>query len=219
VRGTDRRHSYRVLNKIFNIYAHSNGISGEYKARVVAGVCPYGFLVYNRPNFRDEEKPTDISRQVYEQQIKETINSEGVLRALTGKAKEATALRFPESEVKDKNLGFEERVGIHIHHILPESPYPQFSFFRENLISLTPGRHLSRAHPNGNTQRVDPKFQLLCLLIKLDDVQASLLASDGFYKLANFVQMVNTKFNLALPGDCSIELVGKKLNELLSALE
>jgi hypothetical protein len=60
---------------------------------------------------------------------------------------------------------------------------------------------------------------LLCLLIKLDDVQASLLASDGFYKLANFVQMVNTKFNLALPGDCSIELVGKKLNELLSALE
>lgn len=215
VRGDDRRHTYRVFNKIFNIYAHTNRVSGEYKARIVRGVCPYSFLVYNRSNFRDEEKPTDISRQNYAKQLQKQIDTEGVIHTLVAKAKQAITLRHPLSEVRGENLGYEENAGIHIHHILPESAYPQFSFFRENLISLTPGQHLSRAHPQGNTHRVNPEFQLVCLIAKISDIDTSIQRGDGFYRISNFIQMVDAKFNLNLPENTPADQIKTKLESFI----
>jgi len=189
IRGTDRKHTYRVLNKIFNVYCYKHRIPGEDRSKISDGPCPYSFLIYNRKNFRDEDMPSGMTRREYIKYILSDIDAGGVVGAvLLQKVKAEIKRKYNGvSELQDQVYGFIPESGVHIHHILPQHTHTQFALFRENLIALTPGQHLSFAHVQGNTQRINPDFQKICLRKKFDHIKESLESGEDFYVLSRFI--------------------------------
>jgi hypothetical protein len=200
IRGTDRKHTYRVFNKIFNVYCYKHRIPGEDGSNITTGPCPYSFLIYNRKNFRDENMPSGMTRREYMKNVLSDIDAGGVVGAvLLQKAKADIKRKYNGvSELQDTASGFVPESGVHIHHMLPQHSHPQFALFRENLIALTPGQHLSFAHVQGNTQRINPDFQKICLKKKFDHIKESLESGEDFYVLSRFIQVINSGlgFNL-----------------------
>ena len=99
--------------------------------------------------------------------------------------------RYHES--KSEVNRFKELEASHVHHIFPQSDFPELSDTFENLILLTPGQHLAYAHPNGNTQTVSKSYQLVALLAKLDSIERSIFSQfDEFYSLNEFINVMNT---------------------------
>ena len=212
VKGDDRRHTYRVFNKIFNVFCYKNRLPGEDTSNITPGVCPYTFLIYNRENFRDKDMPTGMTRQQYHDEVLSEIDEGGVVETLLQKAKDAVKLKHDNnSEIQDPDLGYLPNGGVHVHHILPRHSYSQFSLSKENLISLTPGQHLSRAHIEANTRTINPEFQIVCLKKKFEHIRASLDAGEDFYDLKEFIKILNICFNWTLDEDSSVEQVDTAL--------
>jgi hypothetical protein len=215
VRGEDRKHTYRVFNKIFNIFCNRNRIPGEDASNITAGPCPYSFLIYNRKNFRDKDKPVGMTRQEYKTDVLSSIDNEGVVGTLLKKAKDSVRDKYNgESEIKDPLLGYHPDQGVHIHHILPQHSYPEFSLSKENLIALTPGQHLSRAHIRGSTKTINFDFQKICLKTKFSSIKDSYKNNDGFYDLQEFINIINTCFDWDIPMDTDIIEVEEKMKQL-----
>lgn len=215
VRTAHPTHSWRVFNKIFNLYAHKNGLPGQKSARVRDGVCPFQYLIYNKTNFRDVEMPTGVARRDFRNSLEVDQNDPSVITALVNRSKNDIKTRHPQSEVSGHD-SYEENVGIHVHHIFPESQYPRFSFLKENLIALTPGQHYQHAHEKGNTQRVGKRFQLICLQHKLKNIQASIVAGDGFYSLNIFISILKSVFGNEVNTEFSLSQVEDFLQNKLS---
>ncbi len=212
MRGTDRRHTYRVFNKMFNVFCYKNRLPGQASSRVITGPCPYSFLIYNRTNFRDRDMPSGMTRQQYKDEILSEINQEGVVETLLQKAKDALKAKHDNnSEITDPALDYYANRGVHVHHILPKHSYPQFSLSKENLICLTPGQHLSLAHIRGNTQMINLGFQIICLKKKFEKIKISIQAGDGFYDLKEFIKIINTNFNWTISENATIEQVDSML--------
>lgn len=215
IRGTDRRHTYRVFNKIFNIYCYKNRLPGEDATNLTLGPCPYSFLLYKRVNFRDVDKPQGMTREEYQKSLLSEVENLGVVETLLAKAKDSVrAYHENNSEIIDPAYGYLPDQGIHVHHILPRHSYPQFSLMKENLISLTPGQHLSSAHIRGNTDSINPQFQIICLKSKFNKIKLSLEKEDGFYELSRFIAILNCLFNWNLDYDASIVLVQSRLDSI-----
>jgi len=215
VRGNDPTHSYRVLNKIFNVFCYKNRIPGEDSSNVSTGPCPYAFLIYNRTNFRDENMPSGMTRQQYKTEVLSGIEREGVVETLLQKAKDSIKEKYNnDSEIKDSALGYIANGGVHVHHILSRYYYPQFSLSKENLIALTPGQHLSSAHPQSNTKITDPKFQIVCLKKKFEHIKASLELGEKFYDLKEFIKILNNLFNWSLKEGSTIGEVKTSLDNI-----
>lgn len=212
VKGNDRKHTYRVFNKIFNVFCYKNHIPGEDASNITAGPCPYAFLIYNRENFRDRDMPAGMTRQQYHTEILSEIEREGVVETLLQKVKDAVKIRHGnDSEIRETTLGYAPNSGVHVHHILPRYSYPQFSLKKENLISLTPGQHLSHAHVEGNTRTINPRFQIVCLKRKFEQIKASAVERNSFYSLREFIRILNTHFNWTLDENSGIEEVEARL--------
>ena len=83
-----------------------------------------------------------------------------------------------------------------MHHIFPESEYPEICCFLENLIALTPTQHLGYAHPNGRTQEIDEQYQHLLLLSKADRIRENLTghAAEKIYEFSNFLRVLSVGF-------------------------
>jgi hypothetical protein len=45
------------------------------------------------------------------------------------------------------------------HHIFPAAEFPDISTYYENIICITPERHLNRAHPAHDTHSVNRLYQ------------------------------------------------------------
>ena len=67
----------------------------------------------------------------------------------------------------------------HMHHIFPKNEFPVIADYVENLIALTSGQHLQKAHPAGKTQIIDKDYQYLCLLNKTESIRRNLLENFG----------------------------------------
>ena len=100
---------------------------------------------------------------------------------------------------------------MHVHHILPRYSYPQYSLSKENLISLTPGQHLSLAHVGANTRTINPEFQRTCLKKKFEHIKTSVEANDGFYDLKEFIKILNTCFNWTLSENSDLQIIESSL--------
>lgn len=215
IKGTDRKHTYRVFNKIFNVYCYKHKIRGEDASNITSGPCPYSFLIYNRENFRDKDMPSGMTRQQYQEEVLSQIDTDGVVATLLRKAKEAVRTKHgDDSEIKNTDLGYEPNSGVHVHHILPQHSYSQYSLSRENLIALTPGQHYSRAHIEGNTRTINSEFQIICLKQKFQHIKESVDSGDGFYSLEEFIKILNTCFNIDLPVTSTLSDVEQYLTTL-----
>ena len=216
IKGANPKHTYRVFNKIFNVYCYKHRIPGEGGSNVTNGPCPYSFLIYNRTNFRDENLPSGITRQEYRNKILSDIDASGVVEVvLLQKVKDEIRKKYNgTSEIQEQKLGFVADSGVHIHHILPQSSHPQFSLSRENLIALTPGQHLSFAHVQGNTQRINPDFQKVCLKRKFQHIKESIKNGEKFYTSSQFVKILNIALNLSLNEDAAITNIDSALAKI-----
>ena len=72
-----------------------------------------------------------------------------------------------------------------------KSEYPELADMPENIIALTGTEHYSYAHPNRNTQRIDPNYQMICLISKLDSIERNFQEGRDDYSLADFSKVLN----------------------------
>lgn len=73
------------------------------------------------------------------------------------------------SEVTDElSVG---RIATHMHHIFPKGDFPVIADYVENLIALTSGQHMQKAHPNGNTRTISKDYQYTCLICKTESIR------------------------------------------------
>ena len=68
--------------------------------------------------------------------------------------------------------------------------------YLENLIALTPNQHYSFAHPNNNTQYIDPMSQKILLIAKIASIKFNLLEEDEkIYDFDNLKKVLYVGFN------------------------
>ena len=208
VRGNTPTHSEldikRMFHKVFNIYAAEHGLIGS------SGKSPrlYSDLMYNRVNWRDIDKDKTQTRQeaenIEEKERREVLNNYYVQKAI------ALIRKIQHvSEVHDK---WGQDTATQVHHIFPKSKFPQIAHYIENLILLTATQHFTKAHPNNNTQEIDPDYQLVCLLAKADTINKSLRAiGEKYYRKESFVYVINT----GLETDVKTSLSFSEIKEFL----
>lgn len=182
----------RIFIKVLNPLAFMHNSRGTESGRLSKNAITFDMLMYNRNNFRDVgvSKPKGKTRREHTVKAKNAPSS-AFIAYNSAKAKNYVR-KFNEkyrkglTEVPDKNHATDP--AVHIHHIFPESEFSEISAYFENLIALTPTQHLGYAHPKGNTQRIDLKYQHKCILSKIDSVETT-FNSSNFEKIYDFSKL------------------------------
>ena len=191
----------RIFIKVLNPLAYFNNSYGTEKGRLSEHKITYDMIMYNRNNFRDiyADKPKDVTRKEYAKAHPVEIN-EAYYTYQSAKAKRY--IRYFNDQNRDGKTEHIESMhmhdkAIHMHHIFPESIYPEISYYLENIIALTPTQHLGYAHPNGRTQEIDEQVQHLLLLSKADRIKENLLDPDveKIYEFANLLFVLKIGFD------------------------
>lgn len=186
----------RIFSKILNPLSYLLNARGTEKGRVSRNKITYDMLMYNRDNFRDigSQKPKDMTRQEYAQFAK-IKPSAGLAAYMSQKAKRVVRdfnekYRGGFTEVQDANHLTDK--AVHIHHIFPEADFTEICAYYENLIALTPTQHLSYAHPNGHTQKIDLAYQNICLIAKAGSIEDTLNdpTRDQIYEFERFMHVL-----------------------------
>lgn len=191
----------RIFIKILNPLAYFKNSRGTEKGRMSDQNITYDILMYNRNNFRDiyADKPKGITRKEYAVSHPVQANN-AYYRYQSTKAKRY--LRIFNDQIRSGQTEHLDGIhindkAVHMHHIFPESEYPEICYYLENIIALTPTQHLSYAHPNGRTQEINDQYQHLLLLSKADRIQENLTDSvnDKIYEFSNFLFVLNVGFD------------------------
>lgn len=176
----------RIFNKIINIMAFRRRKCGAVKGFVSKYPLTIDEIRYNRQNWRDIDKPKGISRQEFAEQTT-TTNENGYYERAINQAKRFVKDLEQYSEVHH----YPAYIATDAHHIFMKSEYPELADMPENIIALTGTEHYSYAHPNRNTQRTDPNYQMICLISKLDSIERNFQAGNDDYSLADFTRVLN----------------------------
>lgn len=195
----------RIFNKVLNILAAGRRMPGARGGRVTKFPIIYKDLEYNVVNWRDVKKQKDIPRKEVEAMLFREKLGDYEMK----KAKKAIKDRY--AGISEINDSLATGKATQVHHIFPDSVFPKYRASLENLILLTASQHNSRAHPNNNTQVIDPEYQRICLLAKADNIQESLNQQDGFYSLESFIDMLNELKDLNISVDATINHVKDRL--------
>lgn len=190
----------RIFIKVLNPLAYFNNSLGTERGKISKHNITYDMLMYNRNNFRDiyAEKPKSITRKEYLSQNSITIN-EAYFKYQCTKAK--NYLRMYNEQYRDNrsehNDDYSNGNATHMHHIFPESIYPQISYYLENLIALTPTQHMNFAHPNNNTREIDETYQHMLLLSKVDRVEENIenSALETIYEFSKLLYVLSEGFD------------------------
>lgn len=182
----------RIFNKIINILAFKRKLKGTVKGSVSGNTLTIDEIRYNRVNWRDINKDKGTSRQAYKEIFYQHIaDGEGYYKYAVQKAKKFVRQLHKTSEIHR----FPEYPGLQAHHIFMESEYPEIADYPENIICITPNQHFYRAHPNNRTAIIDPDYQLICLLSKLDSIEINNRAGNDDYSLSDFANVLNIGLN------------------------
>lgn len=187
----------RIFNKIINILAFRRHKKGSIRGTISKNPLTIDEIRYNRVNWRDVDKPKGVSRQEYANQVETTIdNYSGYYERAINKAKKFVRDLEMYSEVHH----YPAYIATDAHHIFMKSDYPELADMPENIIALTGTEHYSYAHPNRNTQRTDPNYQMVCLISKLDSIERNFQEGHNDYSLNDFTTVLNegletTEFN------------------------
>lgn len=180
--------SYRIFTKVVNILACKYKKRGTERGHISKTFITFDKLMYNRVNWRDElsGKQKDVARQDYNPAHSENDGyyKYRVNRAIKKLRQFNDKYNRSRSEVTDTMaIGTS---ATHIHHIFPRSDFEEIADYLENLIALTSGQHLQKAHPEGNTQVVDRDFQYLCLICKTESIKKNILGTSGVPVIYSF---------------------------------
>lgn len=209
----------RIFIKVLNPLAYYNNALGTERGHLSKHNITYDMLMYNRNNFRDinAEKPKELTRKEYMQHQNIVVN-EAYYKYQSIKAKHYLKLfnsqyRNNESEHYDElNKG----LATQIHHIFPESQYPEICYYLENLIALTPTQHMTKAHPDNNTREISETYQQLLLLSKTERIKENLLNHDieNIYEFSKLLFVLHIGFEK----DNILEIEDMNFEEVLNLI-
>ncbi len=189
----------RILNPLLNILSFKYKKRGT-KAGKVAPIY-YNDLLYNRPNWRDLKKDKSLTREEFARVFQNTIHNLKYYKYSVQKAKRYVKNLHPYSEIHR----FGAYRATQAHHIFPSCEYPEIADLPENIIALTPNQHFCKAHPNNKTSLIDPAYQAICLLAKLDSIEYDRRNNLGNYSWENFVKVVNVGLDKEFAQDIDFE--------------
>ena len=175
----------RIFTKVLNPLAFKNKTRGTVRGHLSKSTITLSDLTYNRPNFRDEaaSKDKSVARRSHTRLIGDPqATRDYVIAKQMRLLKQFNAeYMHSKSEVVD-TLGLNEPAS-QAHHIFPKSRYPEIADYLENMIMLTSSQHFEKAHPNGNTQSIDPGYQYYCLMHKVRSIKENLENEIGIPKI------------------------------------
>jgi hypothetical protein len=191
----------RIFIKVINPLAYMHNAQGTESGRLSRHKITYDMLMYNRDNFRDitANKPKDLTRRQYAADLR--LKPSAGFAAYTSQKAKRVVREFNEkyragvTEVLEPN-----HVGdraVHIHHIFPEAGFTEICAYYENLIALTPTQHLSYAHPQGHTQKINEQYQHICLIAKAGSIEETLNDQnrDQIYEFGKFMYVLRVGFD------------------------
>jgi hypothetical protein len=186
----------RIFIKVLNPLACKSHKKGIVKGRLSTSNITFNKIVYNQPNWRDVHsgKDKNVARGDFNGlQTNEQLYQYQVSRAAKNLRQFNDKYNGGKSEVLDKfSIG---EIATHIHHIFPRSEFPTIADYIENLIALTSGQHLQRAHTNGRTSTINKEYQYLCLLAKTESIRKNLVDNTGqsvIYDFEYFMDVLDT---------------------------
>ena len=180
----------KVLNPLAVLYKKRGTVGGRFSKKIIT----LEDIKYNRTNFRDRKKDKNVSRQQAQmvdksQDVVYDYNVEKVKRRLR---KFNDTYNNGRSEIIDSmSIG---QQATHMHHIFPKNEFPIIADYIENLIALTSGQHLQKAHPAGKTQIIDKDYQYICLMNKTENIRRNLLEDFGepLYDFGDYMFVLDT---------------------------
>ncbi|HHP7503751.1 TPA: hypothetical protein ACSGGR_002632 [Staphylococcus aureus] len=191
----------RIFTKVINPLAYKYKKRGTVKGRISKSMITYSMLMYNKENFRDIniDKPKNMTRKEWAIKHKKKVNIQYY------KYQSAKSKKFIKKYNDEYRNGISEVVkdkdkepATQIHHIFPQSDYPEISMYYENLIALTPNQHFIKAHPQNNTQYIDRDYQEVLLKAKAGIIEEEINAKgeSSIYSFNNFIEVLNIGFNV-----------------------
>lgn len=186
----------RIFIKVLNPLACRYHKYGVVRGKMSKSIITYDKMMYNQPNWRDihSGKDKNIARSDFDpSQLREQVYQYRVLRAKKNLKQFNDKYNGSRSEVVDKfSVG---ETATHMHHIFPQNEFPDIADYIENLIALTSGQHLQRAHPNGTTSVVDKDYQYTCLICKTESIRKNILEDNEkliIYNFEYFMKVLDT---------------------------
>lgn len=184
----------RIFTKVLNPLAVLYRKKGTEKGHLSKKIITLADIKYNRTNFRDKGKDKNVSRQqaLHTASEQEDIYDYNVEKAKRRLRKFNDKFNNGRSEITDAfAIG---QKATHMHHIFPKNEFPSIAAYVENLIALTAGQHLQKAHPAGNTQVIDREYQYICLINKTDSIRRNLVDGIGepLYDFGDFMIVLDT---------------------------
>lgn len=195
----------RIFSPFLNSISYSRNKYGTKKGFLSPDIITFKELLYENDNFRfkDTDKKKGESRDDFIKRKLCEVDEQQVWHALEREA---------VKKVKNLNNNISEFSGEknahHIHHIFPRHEYRDLCYLKENLISLTPTEHLSKAHPNNNTRIICKDFQKELLKNKFDKI----VENYEFYSVKSFVKILNSGYKLDLPESLDHNDIKRVLN-------
>lgn len=177
----------RIFPKILNPLSFKYKLPGSKKGHLSNYTITWDELMYNRPNFRDQYKDKNMSRnEAVLIKIENSIRTEAYIRYNITKAKKLINNYYISSEIDNSISSI-----YHIHHIYPQNKFIEFKSYTENLIKLTPAQHYENAHPYG-TLYVDLAFQKICILKKIKHIEEYLkFGYEDIYSKDYLIHLLN----------------------------
>ncbi|EGQ7867569.1 restriction endonuclease [Vibrio parahaemolyticus] len=209
----------RIFIKVLNPLACKEHKKGTIKGKLSNSIITFDKISYNQPNWRDviTGKDKNVSRGNFNPQVKEEqLYSYKISRAAKNLKRFNDKFNNGKSEIVDR-FSIGERA-THMHHIFPKNAFPTIADYIENLIALTSGQHLQKAHPNGNTSEIDLDYQYLCLLGKTENIRKNLFEEAGdpiIYNFSDFMYVLDTGLNT----DYFSHLSENDFNSVVSGIE
>ncbi len=168
----------RIFTKVINPLAYERNALGTERGRISEQIITYDMLMYNRNNFRDiyANKPKGITRKQYLKTHPVEVN-DAYYHYQSAKAKRFLRIfndNYRNSEPEYQGDIHANDKATQMHHIFPESEFPEICYYLENIIALTPTQHFNYAHPDGQTQKINKAYQQLLLLAKTERIEENL---------------------------------------------
>lgn len=180
----------KVLNPLAVLYKKKGTVGGALSKKIIT----LEDIKYNRTNFRDKDKDKNVSRQqaLVIDKVQEDIYDYNVEKAKRRLRKFNDKFNGARSEILDSMAIGQQ--ATHMHHIFPKHEFPVIADYVENLIALTAGQHLQKAHPAGNTQVIDRDYQYICLISKTESIRKNLVDGIGeqLYDFLSFMFVLDT---------------------------
>ena len=191
----------RIFAKVINPLAYERNTLGTERGHISEHIITYDMLMYNRNNFRDiyANKPKDITRKQYLEAHPVEINI-AYYRYQSVKAKRFLRIfndNYRNSEPEYQGDIHANDKATQMHHIFPESDFPEICYYLENIIALTPTQHFNYAHSFGQTQKIDKAYQQLLLLAKTERIKENLIGDckEKIYSFDNLKHVLAIGFD------------------------